>query len=172
VPVDWYLSLAQRCRSVLNIAARLHRGQPGELDDWETIDPRVAEWSDFTTGQGWKKVPYTKEARVEDEREVLGNLLDCWLDLTGTRIRVSWTSRSPEVGLAPSGVLGAVVTSLVFSVTRSGGLAVCSNCGRAYPPTRRPIAGRRRYCPDEQCQKARLRDAQADLRARRRREGQ
>jgi len=169
IPIEWYRQLAQRSRSVLNIASRLHRGIPGEPEDWEVVVPEVAHWDDTVINTRWKQVPYTKAARVADERDALGDVLDRWLDLTRTRIRFSWVGEHPTFGLAASGLVSAVFMSLAFSAARSGGLAVCSNCGRAYTPARRPAAGRRCYCTDEQCQKARVRDAQYDKRARDRR---
>jgi hypothetical protein len=168
VPLDWYRQFARWSRSVLNIAARLHRGQPAEPEDWEAVDPEFADGDGYTYGQGWRKVPLTKAARVDEERENLASVLDRWLDITGVSVRFVWDSDRPSYCLYPGGLPGAVVMSLIFSVAKSGGFAVCSSCGRAYTPKRRPAEGRRSYCDDEQCQKASVRDAQRDLRARKR----
>jgi hypothetical protein len=68
--------------------------------------------------------------------------------------------------LRSQNLAGAIVLSLLFASIRSKGLARCSNCGRAYAPKRQPTAGRRRYCLDEPCQRAKGRDATRDSRAR------
>ena len=71
------------------------------------------------------------------------------------------------VGLSVFGAL----TVQFLSVTTGAGFAICSSCGRAYAPKRRPSVGRRRYCPD--CgRKAAVRDAKAADRARRRKRKQ
>ena len=121
VPVDWYREFAERCRSVLNIAARLHRGVPGDPEDWMAINPAVAQVRDVTIDpRNWRAISYTKTARIDDERENLAELLDHWLELTGVRFRFEWDAASPTFGMAPGGLAGAVVMSLVFAVARSG----------------------------------------------------
>ena len=135
------------------------------------INPAVAQVSDVTIDpRNWKPISYTKTARIDDERENLAELLDHWLELTGVRIRFEWDAASPTFGMVPGGLAGAIVMSLVFAVARSGGLAVCASCGRPYTPTRRPVEGQRSYCPDNDCKKASVRDAQRDMRARRQRQ--
>jgi hypothetical protein len=66
------------------------------------------------------------------------------------------------------GVLGALALELAIVVTGTRGFAMCSSCGRPYVPSRRPAAGRRRYCPECRAGHQDRRDAQSAQRRRRR----
>lgn len=89
----------------------------------------------------------------------------CWLGDVGPRL--VWRSGGMAFELASrSGLFGALAAQAAFFAAGSEGLAVCSSCGTAYPPRRRPVLGLRSYCEACRNDGAPLRDAQRDKRKR------
>ncbi len=159
VPCEWYRSRARECRAILNIAARLAKSVTGAAEDWAVISPDLAERRDLKL-RHWKPEPLTPNEALDTDREVVGEILDSWLQLYDIRLSVEWQD-TPHLDyrLASTNVMGAVVISLVLAVARVDGLVVCSNCGRPYSPKRRPRSNQRNYCPDVYCQQAKSRYA-------------
>jgi hypothetical protein len=165
LPIDWLRDFARKVTAALNIAAQLQNGGAADRDAWFVLDPEYAGLPN-TTYLNWSRPrPMTPSEEAEDDREHLGDILDRWLDLADVRLRIDWTDARPDFRLTPRTLLGAITTSLVFSIARQS-LAVCTACGRAYTPTRRPTAGRRNYCPDPDCKDARDANNQRDYVAR------
>ena len=84
-----------------------------------------------------------------DARRLLQDGLNRWLETSSVRPRLDWTGRFPVFQLAGGGALGAIGAELLYTVTASHGLAVCSGCGAVYLRTgRRPKTGQRNWCDD------------------------
>jgi hypothetical protein len=170
-PSAWYSGFAAKCRAVLNIAQRLERGVAGRYEDWNVLDADYARSPLISVGLGWQvsEVPRAtakREDLVDEDRDYLRRILDSWLDMTDVRFHLVWADAPiPQFQVEVHSLFGALVTGLAMTLTR-GGLATCSACGRAYQPTRRPAAGRRNYCQDESCQRARKTNATRASRAR------
>jgi hypothetical protein len=156
-PVDAWRMWARRSRAMLALATELHRGRPGDREDWLKasgadeypgsdlhIDQRPEQrWNTFVSIlQEWLWLP-----------KVLP-----WIDRRDGRLIITLNSWS--------GLFGAVVLQLVFAASRSDGLSICSGCKNAYTPTQRPARDRRRYCDTCREKGTPGKDAQADRRLR------
>jgi hypothetical protein len=162
----------------LNIAARLHIGATGAVADWqELLGPeatvartsRVVESIDGVVVNDSGDVPLPIAQQRGWEQAGLARLLSNWLILGNVRPRLDWGNEydpdpPPSVRFSGGTLFGELAMRLAMSVSQSRGLAVCSGCGTAYPPRRRPSLGRRNYCLA--CRRARVpqRDAEAAYR--------
>lgn len=151
VPTGWYRAFARWARSILNLAERIHNENPGNSTDWDFVYPGYSEVRETGFGRNFKPVDLSQHDLFQEDREVLAQLLDWWLTEVDTRVRFhwDWSDPRPQVNLNAGSLPGAIVTSLVFAVGRSGGLAVCTSCGIVYSPDRQPAKGRRNYCDAE-----------------------
>jgi hypothetical protein len=86
---------------------------------------------------------------VELQRQLLGEVLNHWLELAGVRPRLDWSSPKPAVQLGGRGLIGALAVQLLLDCSRTDGLAVCTSCGTPFlPGPRRPRRDRNTYCSD------------------------
>jgi DNA-directed RNA polymerase subunit RPC12/RpoP len=86
---------------------------------------------------------------IEFQRQLLGEVLNYWLELAGVRPRLDWRSAKPAVQLGGYGLIGALAVQLLFDCSRTDGLAVCTSCGTPFlPGPRRPRRDRNIYCSD------------------------
>ena len=101
---------------------------------------------------------------MEFQRQLLGEVLNYWLELAGVLPRLDWSGTKPVVQLGGRGLIGAVAVQLLFDCSRTDGLVVCTSCGTPFlPGPRRPRRDRNIYCSD--CGiKAATRDASARYR--------
>lgn len=156
-PLAAWRQFSRHARALLNIAAQLHQGQVGRLEDWRIVyersgSPRPAPW--------W-------EQDVQIEKWKVANVVNEWLELGNVRLRARWDEAGPSVTLAGGGLFGALACQLLLTISRTDGLAICSACGVPYVPHRRPVAKRRRYC--EACgRRAAMRDSSMEYRRRNR----
>jgi hypothetical protein len=150
-PLSAWRQLASATRCLLRLAAALHQGRIGDEEDWVCF-----------TGPG--ETPQS----VDWGRLSLGFLASNWLQLGGVGFAVEWF-KGPPVLVAMSGSLfAALALDVASALPGGGGFAFCSSCGTPFTPTRRPVATRRRYCPDCRSRHVPELDAQHDSRARRR----
>lgn len=99
-------------------------------------------------------------------RNDLVSAVQNWLQLGAVAPVFTWPSTGPDVLMGGSGVFAAIGVQIMMAISRSGGLAICSACGRAYVPHRRLAANRRHYCEDCTSTGAPVRDAAAAYRKR------
>jgi hypothetical protein len=93
-----------------------------------------------------------------------------WLQIGGVDIEFAWSGENPEIDLRPRSLVGALAVQLAFAASRTDGLRICSSCGTAYVPERKPARTRRSYC--KACGiKAAQRDAARDYRKRKKESG-
>ena len=100
--------------------------------------------------------------------ELVGDVVNGWLRHAHVSMHLVWEERRPMIGWT-GGLWGALGRSMLVSVLRNTGNAVCANCGttiRRKASQRRPQAGRLSWCERDECQRARLREAKARSRAR------
>jgi hypothetical protein len=91
-----------------------------------------------------------------------------WLDLAAIHPTIDLETGNPLV-LAGDGLFGALALQLVFTATRTAGVAVCASCGEPYSLDRAPApAPKRHYCLECRENGAWKRFAMAKLRARQR----
>lgn len=191
-PISGVRGFADWCRSVLNLASRLHQGEPGRHTDWLIVDRRLAdargteksvqrkfytvgESLEFYTAQEFFQIEIdmsniSKIDLVRQDKVMLASVLDRWLDHSDIRMRFAWPegSRSPAIDPSPHSLVGHLVLCLAFAVSRTSGFEICSACGRSFTPKRRRQMEKRKYCSDASCQRRKSADAQQDARDRKR----
>lgn len=159
-PLSSWFSYSARARALLNIAARLHQGKCGLVNDWQQIHGT-------TPSQSLDNPSNDNEKRLLIEKWILTGELNHWLSVGGVRPLIEWGlgkgSTQPRIvlssGRLPFGLFGAIGLQLLSAVARSDGLDVCCGCGTAYMPGRRPNPNRRSYCPNCRKRKVPQRDA-------------
>ncbi len=156
-PISTWLHLSRAAFAILNIAHKLHQEPPavGNPTDWAAIFARSG-----------RNAPWWQQ-RPDVERIILGRVINEWLSLGNVRPSFEWhvSDRTPSVKLAGPGLFGVIATQITYAAAAADAMALCSQCGRAYVPKRRPREGERHYCPD--CgTRAAKRHAQAAWRAR------
>jgi hypothetical protein len=172
--LDAWRRYAKKGRSIVDFAARLHLNKtvkeeklwwgamgmfsPSCLSDWQAQTALVA-----ASVNGWLATGGVRPTLVWEKSGtsvVLGSPRYPLLKPDGGTF--SLASLVHGTTLFP-----VLAVQLMMTVSRSAGLAICSNCGAAYCPKRRPNPSRRRYCED--CgRNAAWRDAQQTRRAKKR----
>jgi hypothetical protein len=127
-----------------------------ESTDPSTSDPSEPYWRQL---EALGRIQMAES--VEFQRQLLGEVLNNWLELAGVRPRLDWSAAKPSVQLGGHGLIGALTVQLLFDCSRTDGLAVCTSCSTPFlPGPRRPRTDRNIYCSD--CGlKAATRDASA-----------
>ena len=148
-PLSLWRVYAQQVRGILAVAARLHRGESGRDEDW--LD--AWGWSEGSDPEEGFQIYGGRGLTVE--REALGQIISTMLDYCGVGMSYQWRADDvgPVVRIGGGGALGMIVRNLAFTVARTDGLSVCSGCGRAYIPSRRPRAGELNWCSESECVK-------------------
>lgn len=149
---------SRQARAMLNIGARLREGKPGVEEDWKLFD----RWEYTELGESvWKW-------RLPPQRAFLSREINTWLLLgdVGVGLTLRKDDYSFSLQYHPQlGLFGALACQLALAITRAEGLAICSACGRAYAPPRKPNPDLRNYC--RSCgRRAAMRDASRDYRRR------
>lgn len=123
--------------------------------------PPAATILKFLSGTGvWQAVAQpepprgtpTKRAFLAATRLQIAQEINWWAAITQTHLRLesgrdgkTWTQRITH---SPWSVLGAVAVALFTTVPQEDGWLPCSVCGDTFRISRRPAAGRNRYCPE------------------------
>jgi hypothetical protein len=148
-PVESWRELAGRITAALALAEALGRG-----GDWRPA-ARVL----------WR--PMAAGITTDDTaRDLLRRMLSLMLRIARIQPILRWRpdgSAEVTLGAGPfPGLYGAIVGQLLLAIAGGAALAVCSNCARAYEPSRRPRLGQRHYCPDCRQSNVPQRDASRD----------
>jgi hypothetical protein len=154
--LQWWRSLAGHARALLNVAAQLFKGRVDDLT-LARLNPELL----FS--------PRLTRAR-RDPAPFVAYGLELWLRLFQVRPRATYNARRKRFEIRISGappLPGALALQIMLALTRSAGVAVCSGCGKIFPPSRRPNPDRNSYC--NSCgMRAAWREAQARRRRRER----
>jgi hypothetical protein len=137
-------------------AGELAGGQLCEDAEWDFIG-REAYGDDYT---GWKFDSYLKPFGLVAALNKLHSLPN----VPGTLVAVV----DGRIQLLPQaiGLASAVILQLARAVAGAPVRAMCSACGRAFSPTRRPTRGVRQYCARKKCKVASQRHGARDYRER------
>lgn len=170
-PVSAWRDYARFARALLNIAAKLHEGELGSDEDWETLHGDEAGFL------GWNHAERRREKNFSDidyeKSLIVTGVNTYWLGSGGVQPRIYWEASRPTITFEcpkPYGKLfGNLAVQLMMAISQLDSVAICSACGQSYEPKRRPKTNQRRYCPD--CKKVARRDASADYRRRKRAAG-
>lgn len=154
-PIAAWRRLARLVRSVMLLAAA--RDDPDELR-------RAQNWRGIGAARR-EALPEDAALAARDVRELVRMIVGRLLVAGDVRIMPDyWGGTGLTAG--GYGLLGALALELATVVTGTPAFAFCSSCSRAYTPTRRPSAGRRRYCPGCRAAHQDRRDAQSASRTR------
>ena len=149
--VQWWRNLAHHARALLNAAVQLSKHKLKPISMMQ-LNPALI----FATQLKWRELLRNPEPFV-----VYG--LDLWLRFFQVRPRASYNPLGGRFEIRINGspaLAGALAIQIMLALTRSAGIAICSSCGKAFPPSRRPNPNRNSYC--KSCGiKAAWRDAQA-----------
>jgi hypothetical protein len=153
-PLSSWRSFPGQARALLNMIAAVHQGKAGSPEDVHAAHAghRHTGWVPTTVGA----------TRLE-----IAVCVDEWLQLARVRPVVRWLDgEAARISLGGGNLFGAVGITLAMQAARLEGLAICSACGIAYTPTRRPRADQRHYCERCRTEGAPQRDAATDYRKR------
>gem|GEM_PF-2280646 len=133
-PVYRWREFSWRARAILRIASRLHQNKPGFFEDWRVL------WS--------LKSPHTNSNDILNyERRSLGDIIHGWLVYGQVEPQFDWVTEKPTFSLSCN-VIGLIGCHLMFAVSRSQGIAICTSCGFPYSPGRRKAQTRNNFCDD------------------------
>jgi hypothetical protein len=161
----WYM-LVLEARAMLNVAAALHTQQPARRGDWHMLVHRT--WCGPEGGDPALDM-LNQPRHAVSARAWLEDSVDRWCAWGAVQPRLTWAvRRSPTIDFEGCGLFGALAAQMLAAVSGTG-WALCSGCSERYDPgRRRPNPDRRNYCPDCRENGVPHRDAQRDLRRRRR----
>ena len=140
--VEHWLMYIGRANALLKIAAALHQSDTTLQSDWDQI---LAAFSGFIGGGAFA------QPTLDAQRGVLSLAIDDWLRMGDISPTFSWEQHAPNIGLMGS-TFGNLGIQLMFTVSKSQGLAVCDGCGQTYlREGRKPQKGRKNFCSERQC---------------------
>jgi hypothetical protein len=143
-PLHAWKTLSRSLDGLLNIAAKLHQGEPGRPEHWRQVLPAEAVGRHATSPS--KKLDHDKfwVELLIGELMVRSNL----------RPKLFWSGKhefAPGIGfgaLFQSGLFDALVFALLLGIVRLRGLEICACCSREFVPDKRARRGQLRYCLD------------------------
>jgi hypothetical protein len=164
-PLARWRDLAAEAQAILNIAAHLHRKKTAPVEVWRPLERlyRIDAATLLGEGRDLPELDYATLGRlrqqgidpvqprritVPEQRTLLRRAIEVWLEMGDVAVVFDWHGHTPAIRFGSSSLAGALALQLALAVARSKGLAICTSCGRAYSPTRRPALGRNNYCPD------------------------
>lgn len=110
-PLSAWLNYAKQASSMINIAAAIHRGRPGGVEDWKVLyngrNPR------------WRNKPDPVEAAHN-----LSVMLQHWLDISRTKPLVGWSGKDVDVGLGSETLFGNLAIQIMLLISKSEGAEV------------------------------------------------
>lgn len=137
-PVALWRQYAREMKSILNLAAALHKEEKTNMEDWRVILSRYPD--DYYL----KKMSKPQSQSLVNQQSHLASVIRDWALHADVQILFNWNPyQSPSITLGGN-LLAALVIQLMCAVRRIDGLAICSYCGQPFLPTNR----RSRYCPN------------------------
>lgn len=138
-PVAKWFEFAKWAQAILACSDRLHRGERPELDDLKTAYPKWLnqEPSDQTS------------VYMATSRGLVEGAINTWVHLAGLRPHFRWDRSGCSVIFSTGdycSVFGALAVQLMLAAANQENFAICSGCGMAYFPKRRPNRRRRKFC--------------------------
>ena len=159
--VQWWRNLAGHAHALLNASAQLLKGKI-EPPTFMRLSPKLTSLS-----------PRQLRIALRTPGVFPTYGLDQWLQFSKVRPRPTYNPRRKRFDIRISGspaLLGALALQIMLTMTQSAGIAICSGCGKLFPPSRRPNPNRNTYCSG--CGiKAAWREAQSRQRARKASQG-
>lgn len=145
--VEGWRSLAREGQALLAIAARLHAGKVGELEDWRHVildaypsHPGYEKWVATLWGFLSKK---NLRANYSEFSGAIGR----WLSWGEVRFSFWWDEggNRPKMSIGSRTLFGHLALELALRVSKHDGFTFCSACGKPYAPDRLQ-SGRLHFC--------------------------
>lgn len=134
-------------KSLLNIAANLQEEKLGKDNDWQ--DLHSIGFLGWSHAEKRKEKGYQKNL-LQFEKILVTDGVNQWLALGNLRPEIEWQNNAIIINFksaSPYGSLFAYLAlQLLLAVGQQDGLAICSACGMAYIPKRKPASNKRRFC--------------------------
>jgi len=148
--IEWR-SWARKYRAVLNITWNLNLDKTGDEKDWELLYEDAAYKDDYDV-----IVSLQADSRGLFEKILIQDVVNNYLFIGDVRpslvlVEFEYAEVQPRIDLGNHGIyrlFGALAVQLMVAVSQTEGFALCSGCGTAYFPKRRPRAGEGHYCED------------------------
>jgi hypothetical protein len=149
-PLELWRRICREVKAVVEIGARLRADEPAERGLWAPLADVIrlpytleeaeslrdeAPWA-TATGR-WVRASFTT---LDGQRIGLAAVIGAWLALGSVRPVLSWEQPDPIVSLGTSSLFGGIVLELFAAIGGNAGMALCSSCGAAFIPHRRPSA--------------------------------
>lgn len=137
-PLDLWRKWSRDAAAILRIIACLKEGQL----------PEIANWRQIYSAASTPNVPWWRRG-VEAESMMVGHVVNEWLGIGDVRPRVHWhdeESIPAKLWTHVGGLFGALAYQLAISLSSTRAVAVCSDCGFGYMPSRAPSPNRRNFC--------------------------
>jgi hypothetical protein len=148
-PVEAWLQFARQAMAILKIASKLYESpfnkELGDREDWETIyEYRPKNWGDSELKLDL--IPIIMSNRNQ-AWESLSTVVNEWLFVANVRPELRWSGDRLTVSFGIYGSLfGALASQLMLAVSRTRGIAFCSDCGQLYTPKSNVRSEKKHYC--------------------------
>jgi len=140
-PIDGWLRFVRQAKGMLGIAAALNQGKTPDGIHWTNADHR--DLSEETTTFG----KYLSSEDLNFQQHLLARSIGEWLRMGEVEPLFTWPESGPAIGFIGT-TFGTLAAQLMFVVSKSQALAVCSGCGQPYLRRgKKPQRGRRNFCP-------------------------
>lgn len=171
-PIRVWRAFAREAGALVRLAAALHGGRQRAAADWHTIyarDPRVQAQLAGRSTPWWSHDRHRQNILME--RMLIARKASDWIELGNVRLVSNWVGRVPGIQFAATmqgrmTLFGALALQLLFAISATPGLAICSACQASFTPRRQPRLNQRSYCDDCRASGAPSRDAKRDERRR------
>jgi hypothetical protein len=137
-PISRWREFAREAKGLLQVAAALHANKRPEPSSWTEAfgeAPRSQKASGY----------FAVTQKVNE-----------WVNWAGLRPVLFWLRRAPPMITFSGSSFGspdrttlfsAITLRLMMAVVAGDAMVFCTHCGVVYSPRRRPVAGRRNFCP-------------------------
>ena len=141
IKVAEWCRYSRQVRSMLTLAAALHRGEEGPSEDWAHVLVELLEWPN-------SRIAVREFRRSGSPWMTLGSCVNRWLAFGRVGIALDWDNDGPVgVMLTTGSLFGVLARHLFLTIRREKGIAVCT-CGEFFEPKKRaPKRGQKTWCP-------------------------
>jgi hypothetical protein len=141
-PIETWRFFSKQANAMLNIAANLNLGMPGDDCDWDCV---------LASGLPPYNPSIARPAELKLHRNYLLTSLRAWMSMS--RFHPWIVNLEGKIHLGEADLFGKLSLELALAISRIKAPAVCSACGGQYDAVRRPSEGRSHYCSDPRCQR-------------------
>lgn len=142
-PLSVWRHWIARFAAAIRSGARIRFSKPPERCDWEVLHQLEADEDDiFLIRCLLQSDPV--HFKKEEARFWLYSQIQRWAKFGEVSLTLDWDANA--ILITTRSLFAGLVVQLMAAMCSSNGLAVCSECGKTYSPTRKPVPGKRSYC--------------------------